>query len=174
MHETNKPSPLVNRRLNIRLLIDTDSSGFFPLRQSMILDEGLDSDQFNGVNLNTLVEPVTGEVFQGITSTFLTASYIQLNATNISGTTLGGKACWWYIKNTVERGQFSGEASAFMSDSGIHATGPTIIIADDGDQIIARLAPQEFMIFCSGDNTKIQAKADGNKAYCEYACFHMA
>ena len=42
------------------------------------------------------------------------------------------------------------------------------------DQIIARLAPGEWMWFCSGDNTKLQAKTASGLCKVEYMCFHMA
>ena len=164
------------KKIQYRIQIDTDPVRFnpnYPLRMSA--PEGN-----QGVSMSSSTAIITGDNDQSLTSLKCTTSYQDLNAATIAGTTLGGKACWWYIKNTEPAGRHVAEGLTVTVD-GVVVSGPPaegtitdIIIADDGDQIIARLAPGEWKWFCSGDNTKLQAKTASGLCKVEYMCFHMA
>ena len=163
------------KKINYRIQIDTDPPGFtpnYPLRMSA-------PGGNEGVGMPTSTATITGDNDQSLTTIKCTTSYKDLNAATIAGTTLGGKACWWYIKNAEPGGRHVSEGLT-VTVGGVVVSGPAaegtitdIIIADDGDQIIARLAPGEWMWFCSGDNTKLQAKTAEGSCKCEYMCFHM-
>ncbi len=164
------------KKINLRIKIDTDSPGFnpnYPLRMSA--PSGNQGVEMESVSIN-----ITGDNDQSLTSVKCTTSYQDLNSATIAGTTYGGKACWWYIKNAEPGGRHVPEGQTVTVD-GVVVSGPAaegtitdIIIADDGNQIIARLAPGEWMWFCSGDNTKLQAKTAAGLCKVEYMCFHMA
>ena len=164
------------KKINLRIKIDTDSPRFepnYPLR--MTAPSGN-----QGAELQSIIVNITGDNDQSLTSIKCNTSYQDLNSATIAGTTYGGKACWWYIKNTEPGGRHVAEGQTTTVD-GVVVSGPAaegtitdIIIADDGNQIIARLAPGEWMWFCSGDNTKLQAKTASGLCKVEYMCFHMA
>jgi len=155
------------KKLQNRITIDTEPSGVspnYPFRSSA-------GSNSIGVSMSTITQTITGENDQSLTYIKLTSSYTQLNAATIGGTTLGGKACYWYIKNTQPAGRH--KVIDELADIVAQGTITDVIVADDGDQIIARLAPGEFMFFCSADNTKLSAKSATGVVGCEYMCFHM-
>lgn len=163
------------KKIQYRIQIDTDPAGFspnYPLRMSAPVGN-------EGVNMDSIAVTITGDNDQSLTSIKCTTSYQDLNAADIAGTTFGGKACYWYIRNAEPGGRHVAEGLTTTVD-GVVVSGPPaegtitdIIIADDGAQVIARLAPGEWMWFCSGDNTKLQAKTATGSCKCEYMCFHM-
>jgi hypothetical protein len=167
------------KKITYRIKIDTDAPRFqpnYPLRMSA-------PDGNEGVEMSSTSVTITGDNDQSLTSIKCTTSYQDLNSATIGGTTYGGKACWWYIKNVQPAGRHvpEGSTTTYYGASGSSTSGPAaqgtitdIIIADDGAQVIARLAPGEWMWFCSGDNTKLQAKTAAGSCKVEYMCFHMA
>jgi len=158
------------KKITYRIQIDTDAPGFnpnYPLRRS--------APQGNeGVAMSSSSATITGDNDQSLTVVKCTTGYQDLNAATIAGTTFGGKACWWYIRNIEPGGRHYSEGQTVHTLPQADGTITDIIIADDGDQIIARLAPGEWMWFCSGDNTKLQAKTASGLCKVEYMCFHMA
>ena len=155
------------KKINYRIQIDTNSPRFtpnYPLRVSA--PEGN-----QGVNMSSSTATITGDNDQSLTVIKCTISFQDLNAATIAGTTLGGKACWWYIRNVEPGGRHYSEGQMVHTLPKSEGTITDIIIADDGDQHIARLAPGEWMWFCSGDNTKLQAKTAEGSCKVEYMCF---
>ena len=115
------------------------------------------TDLFNVISLNkTITDAVTidGDNRQGLTTMATSTAFADINVEALSGSADGGKKAYVYIKNP---------------DSSID-----LIVADDGDQVFARLAPGEFLFYPSADNTKVQVKSASGTPTVEFLLLEVA
>ncbi len=115
------------------------------------------TDLFNVISLNkTITDAVTidGKNRQGLTTIETSTSFDDINVNALAGSSDGGKKAYVYIKNP---------------DAAID-----IIVADDGDQVFARLAPGEFLFYPTADNDKIQVKSASGTPNVEFLLLEVA
>jgi len=109
------------------------------------------TDLFNSVNLSKTVSKdltINGDNRQGLTTMTTSTSYADINIEDLSGTTGGTKKAYVYAKNL---------------DSSID-----LIFGDDGDAVIAMLAPGEFMFYPTAFNTKVRVKSASGTPMVEF------